>query len=78
MTDEELHGRIDELVAEEHRLERAHVGHRLSDSEKQRMDVLATKDGVVLVIVDSLDGTTYDSLVKKADTILSTVTFDKS
>jgi len=32
----------------------------------------------VLIIVDSIDGTTYDSLVKKADTILSTVTFDKS
>ena len=50
----------------------------IGSSEKQRMDVLATKDGVVLIIVDSLDGTTYDSLVKKADTILSTVTFDKS
>ena len=42
------------------------------------MDVLAARDGVVLVIVDSLDGTTYDSLVKKADAILATVAFDKS
>ncbi len=50
----------------------------IGSSEKQRMDVLATKDGVVLVIVDSLDGTTYDSLVKTADTILKTVKFDKS
>ena len=39
---------------------------------------LAAKDGVVLVIVDSLDGTTYDSLTKKADAILSTVKFDGS
>jgi hypothetical protein len=46
-------------------------------SEKQRMDVLAAKDDVVLIFVDSLDGTTYDSLVKTADTILATVKFDK-
>jgi hypothetical protein len=46
-------------------------------SEKQRMDVLAAKDGIVLIFVDSLDGTTYDDLVKKADAILATVTFDK-
>jgi hypothetical protein len=50
----------------------------IGSSEKQRMDVLAAKDGIVLVIVDSLDGTTYDSLTKKADAILSTVKFDKS
>ncbi|MFL5674272.1 MAG: hypothetical protein ACJ779_04650 [Chloroflexota bacterium] len=49
----------------------------IGSSEKQRMDVLAAKDGVVLVIVDSLDGTTYDSLIKTADKVLSTVTFDK-
>jgi hypothetical protein len=46
-------------------------------SEKQRMDVLAAKDGVVLIFVDSLDGTTYDDLGKKADAILATVKFDK-
>jgi hypothetical protein len=46
-------------------------------SEKQRMDVLAAKDGVVLIFVDSLDGTTYDGLVKTADTILASVKFDK-
>ncbi|MFL5643490.1 MAG: hypothetical protein ACJ77C_11380 [Chloroflexota bacterium] len=48
----------------------------IGSSEKQRMDVLATKDGVVLVMVDSLDGTTYDSLTRQADTILSSVKFD--
>jgi hypothetical protein len=37
MNDDELHQRIDELVAEEHRLERAHVGQPLSESEHQRM-----------------------------------------
>jgi predicted transcriptional regulator len=37
MDDDELHRRIDELVAEEHRLERAHVGQALSEAEQQRM-----------------------------------------
>lgn len=38
MNDDELHRRIDELVAEEHRLERAHVGQALSESELQRLN----------------------------------------
>ena len=37
MNDAELHRRIDELVAEEHRLERAHVGRALTDPEQQRL-----------------------------------------
>lgn len=37
MDDTELHHRIDELVAEEHRLERAHVGQALSESEQRRL-----------------------------------------
>ncbi len=37
MDDDELHHRIDELVAEEHRLERAHVGQALSEAEQRRM-----------------------------------------
>jgi hypothetical protein len=37
MDDQELHKHIDELVAEEHRLERAHVGQALSDGEQQRL-----------------------------------------
>ena len=37
MDDDELHQRIDELVAEEHRLERAHVGQALSEAEQRRM-----------------------------------------
>jgi len=36
MDDDSLHRRIDELVAEEHRLERAHVGTALSAQEKER------------------------------------------
>jgi len=47
-----------------------------SSSEKQRLDILAAKDGVVLIFVDSPDGKTYDSLVEKADEILGTVKFD--
>lgn len=37
MDDAELHQHIDELVAEEHRLERSHVGTPLSEAEQQRM-----------------------------------------
>jgi hypothetical protein len=37
MDDQELHKHIDELVAEEHRLERAHVGQALSEGEQQRL-----------------------------------------
>ena len=43
MDDEDLHHRIDELVAEEHRLERAHVGRRLSDDERARLDALGVE-----------------------------------
>jgi hypothetical protein len=43
MNDDELHRRIDDLVAEEHRLERAHVGQRLSESEQQRMEQLGVQ-----------------------------------
>jgi len=48
-----------------------------ADSERQRMYVLDGKDGAVLIIVDSLDGTTFDSLTMAADTILETVKFDQ-
>jgi hypothetical protein len=47
-------------------------------SERQRMYVLSAKSGVVLIFVDSLDGTTFDDLTAAADKILATVTFDKS
>ncbi len=43
MDDDELHRRIDELVAEEHRLERAHVGQALSEAEQQRLAELAVQ-----------------------------------
>lgn len=35
--DEEVIGRIDRLVAEEHRLERSHVGEALSEPELNRL-----------------------------------------
>ncbi|MGI5126642.1 DUF2630 family protein [Pseudonocardia sp. CA-107938] len=40
MDDQELHKRIDELVAEEHRLERAHIGQALSAEEQERLGAL--------------------------------------
>ncbi|HLU55342.1 MAG TPA: DUF2630 family protein [Pseudonocardia sp.] len=43
MDDDELHRRIGELVAEEHRLERAHVGKALSEAEQQRLHELAVQ-----------------------------------
>jgi len=43
MNDEELHRRIDELVAEEHRLERAHVGQALSEAELGRLNALSVQ-----------------------------------
>ena len=48
-----------------------------ADSEMQRLTVLDGKDGPVLIIVDSLDGTTFDSLTAAADTILASVKFDQ-
>jgi len=46
-------------------------------SERQRMYVLTAKSDIVLIFVDSPDGTTFDTLTKRADTILATVKFDK-
>jgi Protein of unknown function (DUF2630) len=43
MNDDELHRRIDDLVAEEHRLERAHVGQALSEAEQQRLAELGVQ-----------------------------------
>ncbi|GAA5124237.1 DUF2630 family protein [Pseudonocardia adelaidensis] len=43
MNDDELHRHIDELVAEEHRLERAHVGQALSEAEQQRLNELGVQ-----------------------------------
>ncbi|MCE0761851.1 DUF2630 family protein [Pseudonocardia kujensis] len=42
MTDDaDLRHRITELVEEEHRLERSHIGKALSDDEKARLDRIA-------------------------------------
>lgn len=43
MDDRELTARISELVAEEHRLERAHAGRPLTDEEQARIDALAVE-----------------------------------
>jgi IS4 transposase len=41
--DEDLRHRITELVDEEHHLERAHSGRRLSDDERARLDALGVE-----------------------------------
>lgn len=43
MNDQEITARISELVDEEHRLERAHVGKALSDDEHARMNALGVE-----------------------------------
>jgi hypothetical protein len=43
MDDDELHRRIDELVAEEHRLERAHPGRALTELERARLAALGVQ-----------------------------------
>jgi hypothetical protein len=43
MDDQQIHQRIDELVAEEHRLERSHVGQGLSEAERARLDALGVQ-----------------------------------
>jgi len=43
MNDDELHQRIDKLVAEEHQLERSHVGRALSGAERERMAQLGVQ-----------------------------------
>ena len=43
MDDAQLRHRITELVEEEHRLERAHVGQGLTDDERGRLDALGVE-----------------------------------
>lgn len=43
MDDREITARIGELVDEEHKLERAHVGQALSDDEQARMRAVAVE-----------------------------------
>jgi hypothetical protein len=41
--DQQIHQHINELVAEEHRLERSHPGRELSDAERQRLERLGVE-----------------------------------
>lgn len=43
MDDDQIHERIDALVAEEHRLERGHAGRELSAAERSRLDDLGVQ-----------------------------------
>lgn len=45
------------------------------DGEIQRLYLLTATDGVVAIFVDSLDGTTFDTLTTSADQILAGLTF---
>jgi hypothetical protein len=42
-----------------------------------RLSLLDWKDDVVAILVDSLDGATFDALTAEADGILASVAFDK-
>ena len=50
----------------------------VANGEQMRLYLLDGGDDVVMIAVDSLDGTTFDALTKEADDILGSVTFDKS
>jgi hypothetical protein len=43
--------------------------------DTQRLYLVRSKEGVVAIFVDSLDGTTFDSLNKTADKVLATLRF---
>jgi hypothetical protein len=43
MDDAELRHRINELVEEEHRLERDHAGRRITDEQRARLDALGVE-----------------------------------
>lgn len=47
-----------------------------ANGERMRIYLLDAGDDVVMIAVDSLDGTTFDALTKAADEILGSVTFD--
>jgi hypothetical protein len=49
----------------------------VASSERLRLYLLDWKDDVVAILVDSLDGTTFDALTAEADKILGSVAFDK-
>lgn len=43
MDDQQLHQRINELVAEEHRLDRSHTGRPLDEAEQRRLTELSVQ-----------------------------------
>jgi hypothetical protein len=45
--------------------------------EKQRLYLLSGNEDVILIVVDSFDGTTFDSVTKAANDILATFKFDQ-
>jgi hypothetical protein len=46
-------------------------------SERMQLYLLDGPTDVTAIVVDSLDGTTFDTLAAKADKILASVKFDK-
>jgi hypothetical protein len=47
----------------------------LAGPETNRLYLLTTSDGVVAIVVESADGTTFDPMTKAADEVLPTVKF---
>ena len=43
MDDQQIHQHINDLVAEEHRLERSHPGREQSDAQRQRLEWLGVE-----------------------------------
>src|SRR4029079_7760619 len=50
----------------------------VANGEQMRIYLLDGGDDVLMIAVDSLDGTTFDTLTKEADDILGSVMFDRS
>jgi hypothetical protein len=47
----------------------------VAGTEKERLYLLDASDGTIAVVVDSLDGTTFDSLVGIWEQIVPTIRF---
>jgi hypothetical protein len=51
-------------------------GWGLAGIEKERIYLLTARNGTVAIVVDSMDGASFDDLARRASTVLATVEFD--